>query len=231
MPDERNLDSTDHRSYSASGVYVTHKYTRIHNTCNGTDYANLKTLMTRQTTLDQLKELLKTHSVKHGDFVLTSGKRSNIYVDARLTTLQAQAMPLIGRAFLEKMQERGWRPAAIGGPTMGADPIVMAVARESLEFDWHVNAFLVRKETKDHGRLGYIVGLDETENLDVVIVDDVCTTGGSTVLAIERARGAGMNVLGAICLVDREQGARESIEGEHMCQFDRLFTMKMVVGE
>jgi orotate phosphoribosyltransferase len=187
--------------------------------------------MTRQPTLDQLKELLKTHSVKRGDFVLASGKRSNVYVDARLTTLQAQAMPLIGRAFLEKMRQRGWRPAAIGGLTMGADPIVTAVARESLEFDWRVNAFLVRKEAKDHGRLGYMVGLDETEGLDVVIVDDVCTTGGSTVLAIGRAREAGMNVLGAICLVDREQGGRESIEGEHKCPFDRLFTMKELVGE
>jgi orotate phosphoribosyltransferase len=187
--------------------------------------------MSRQSTLDQLKQLLKTHSVKRGDFVLASGQRSNVYVDARLTTLQAQAMPLIGRAFLEKMRERGWRPAAVGGMTMGADPIVTAVARESLEFDWRVNAFLVRKEVKDHGRQGYIVGLDETQGVDVVIVDDVCTTGGSTVQSIERAREAGMNVLGAICLVDREQGGREAIEDGQKCPFDRLFTMKEVVGK
>ena len=187
--------------------------------------------MSQQSNLDQLKQLLKTHSVKRGDFVLASGKRSNVYVDARLTTLQAQAMPLIGRAFLDKMRERGWRPAAVGGMTMGADPIVTAVARESLEFDWRMNAFLVRKEAKDHGRQGYIVGLDETQGVDVVIVDDVCTTGGSTVQAIERSREAGMNVLGAICLVDREQGGREAIEDAQKCPFDRLFTMKEVVEE
>ena len=94
-----------------------------------------------------------------------------------------------------------------------------------------MNAFLVRKEAKDHGRLGYIVGLDETEGVDVVIVDDVCTTGGSTVQAIERAREAGMKVLGAICLVDREQGGREAIEDGQKCPFGWLFTMKEIVGE
>ncbi len=174
---------------------------------------------------DRLKQILQTHSIRRGDFVLASGQRSNIYVDARLTTLRAEAMPLIGRAFIETMRERGWHPAAIGGLTMGADPVVTAVAREALEYGTVINAFLVRKDVKDHGRQGYIVGVDEAKGLDVVVVDDVCTTGGSTVLAIERAREAGMNVLGAICLVDREQGSKESIEEKSGCPFERVFTM------
>ena len=176
------------------------------------------------TDLEQLKEILKKNSVRYGEFVLASGQKSNVYVDARLTTLRAEAMPLIGRAFLAKFRERGWQPRAVGGLTMGADPVVTAIARESLDGE-PVNAFLVRKESKQHGRGGYVVGVDETKGLDVVIVDDVFTTGGSTILAIERAREAGMNVLGAVCLVDREQGGQQNIEAID-CAFDRILVMK-----
>ena len=176
------------------------------------------------TDIEQLKEVLKKHSVRYGEFVLASGQKSNVYVDARLTTLRAEAMPLIGRAFLAKFRERGWHPRAVGGLTMGADPVVTAIARESLDGDEPINAFLVRKESKQYGRQGCIAGLDETEGLDVVIVDDVFTTGGSTITAIERAREAGMNVLGAVGLVDREQGGRENIEAID-CAFDRILVM------
>lgn len=174
--------------------------------------------------LDQLKRILKKNSVRYGDFTLASGQKSNVYVDARLTTLRAEAMPLIGRTFLAKFRERGWHPQAVGGLTMGADPVVTAIARESLDLDEPINAFLVRKESKEHGRGGYVVGVDETEGLDVVIVDDVFTTGGSTITAIERAREAGMNVLGAVCLVDREQGGRKNIEAIN-CAVDRVLVM------
>jgi orotate phosphoribosyltransferase len=186
--------------------------------------------MSAREDLKQLEKLLRTISVKRGDFLLASGQRSNVYVDARLTTLHAAAMPLIGRVFLAKIAEQGWHPRAIGGLTMGADPIVTAIARESLETDEVVNAFLVRKEPKDHGRQGCIVGIDDPQGLPVVIVDDVCTTGGSTILAIERAREAGMEVLGALCLVDREQGGRENIEDKIDCPFGALFTMKQLTG-
>ena len=157
--------------------------------------------------------------------MLASGKRSNVYCDARVTTCRAEAMPLIGRLFLDKMRERGWKPAAVGGLTMGADPIVIAVARESVETGTLINAFLVRKEAKGHGLRKQIEGLTEEPPLDVVIVDDVCTTGDSTIKAIQASREAGLNVLGAICLVDREEGARANLEGEHSCAFDRVFTI------
>ncbi len=179
---------------------------------------------------ERLVEILKRKSVRYGEFTLASGKKSNVYVDARLTTLCAEAMPLIGRAFLAKFRERGWNPNVVGGLTMGADPVVTAIARESLDLTKPIDAFLVRKEAKQHGRLGYMVGLDEPEGLDAVIADDVFTTGGSTITAIERAREAGMNVLGAVALVDREQGARENFEAIG-CTSDRIFTMRDLLEE
>ena len=180
---------------------------------------------------ERLKQILKTHSVRFGDFVLASGQRSNLYVDCRLTTLRAEAMPLIGRLFVAKMQERGWHPDAVGGLTMGADPVVTAVAREALDYGHVINAFLIRKEAKPHGRQKFIEGLEEPAGKNVVIVDDVCTTGGSTIKAIEASREAGMNVLGALCLVDREQGGGEAIEQQHNCPFDRIFTMAELLDQ
>jgi orotate phosphoribosyltransferase len=178
-----------------------------------------------------LAGILNRLSIRRGDFVLASGQRSNIYIDARVTTCHAPAMPLIGRLFLAKMAERGWRPAAVGGMSLGADPIVIAVARESVDSPAPIDAFLVRKEAKGHGMRKQIEGLPEgTGAIDVVIVDDVivddvCTTGDSTIKAIQAAREAGLNVLGAICLVNREQGAREAIEGGLACGFDQIFKM------
>jgi len=174
---------------------------------------------------ERLQRILSEISVRRGEeFTLASGRKSNIYVDARLTTCRAEAMPAIGRLFLAKMRARGWRPGAVGGMSIGADPIIMAVARESVEQGPPVNAFLVRKEAKQHGTKRRIEGLGETGPLDVVIVEDVCTTGGSTLQAIEAAREAGLNVLGVVCLVDREEGGREAIEGTGVA-FERVFTL------
>ena len=170
-----------------------------------------------------LKQILRDLSIRTGDFILASGKRSNLYIDARLTTCHARAMPLIGRAFLAKMDELGWRPAAVGGLTMGADPIAVAIARESLDRPGEpINAFVVRKEPKAHGMKQGVEGLALPAQIDVVVVDDVCSTGGSTVTAVERAREAGLNVLGAICLVDRKLGAAENLGNIH-CPFGSIF--------
>ena len=108
---------------------------------------------------------------------------------------------------------------------MGADPICLAIARESLERGLQIDCFLVRKESKKHGTMKFIEGLQPDSRPDVVIIDDVCTSGGSTKIAIQHARDAGLRVLGAICLVDREEGARESIENELGCPFARIFTL------
>ncbi|MBV9302313.1 MAG: orotate phosphoribosyltransferase [Acidobacteriaceae bacterium] len=173
---------------------------------------------------EQLKRLLVGRSIRRGEFRLASGSTSNVYVDGKLTTLHAPAMPLVGRLFLDKIWQRGWKPKAIGGLVLGADPIVSAVARESLEAGSSIDAFLVRKEAKKHGTQKFIEGMDETAGAPVVIVDDVCTTGGSTVEAIDKARNAGMTVLGAICLVDREEGAAENL-ARAGCAFDRVFRL------
>jgi orotate phosphoribosyltransferase len=173
---------------------------------------------------ERLQSLLCEHSVRFGEFKLVSGQTSNVYVDAKLTTYRAEAMPLVGRLFLEKMRQRGWHPSAIGGLTLGADPIAMAIARESYGSDLQADAFVVRKEPKKHGTMKFVEGLPSPAGTPVVIIDDVCTTGGSTVAAIERARESGLEILGAICLVDREMGAAKNIEALG-CPFDWIFQL------
>ena len=172
----------------------------------------------------QLKALLRQHSVRFGQFKLVSGQTSDVYVDAKLTTCRAAAMPLIGRLFLKKIAERGWKPAAVGGLTLGADPIAMATAHESVSAARPIDAFVVRKEPKKHGTMKFVEGLVDLSGTEVVIIDDVCTTGGSTVTAIENARAAGLQILGAVCLVDREMGAAANIEALG-CPFDSIFTL------
>jgi orotate phosphoribosyltransferase len=173
----------------------------------------------------QLRALLRKHSLRFGDFLLASGQRSSVYIDAKLTTCRAGAMPLVGKLILAKIAELGLQPRAVGGLTLGADPLAMAAAHESRGA---VDAFIVRKEPKKHGTEKFIEGVPETQGLDVVVLDDVCTTGDSTVKAIERARAAGMNVLAAICLVDRQAGAAESIRTGFGIPFDYIYTLEEI---
>jgi len=175
--------------------------------------------------LAALRELLVKKSLRFGSFTLASNRRSDVYVDGKLTTCSAEAIPLVGRAFLRKMRERSWEPDAVGGLTLGADPIAVAVARESLDTGRPIQAFIVRKEPKKHGMKRFIEGIEETEGLKVVVVEDVATTGGSTADAIEKIRQAGMEVLGAICLVDREAGAAERLRRDFGCELDHIFTL------
>ena len=175
--------------------------------------------------LSRLKSILRDKSVRFGAFTLASGETSDVYVDCKLTTCSPNAMPLIGRAFLRKLHSRGWLPEAVGGLTLGADPIAFAIARESLDTDRPISAFIVRKEPKKHGMQRYIEGLDQTEGRQVVILDDVCSKGGSTAQAIEKAKAAGMLVLGALCLVDREMGATELLDSRFGCPLDSIFKL------
>ena len=177
-----------------------------------------------------LKRILLSKSVRTGDFTLVSGQKSDIYVDSKLTTYAAEAIPLIGRIFLNKIEARGWFPEAVGGLTLGADPIAFAVARESVDRGRPVDAFVVRKEPKKHGMQRFIEGLEETQGRKVVIIDDVCSTGGSTAQAIEQAGAAGMQILGAICLVDREMGAAASLKAQFGCELESVFTLSGLRG-
>ena len=192
----------------------------------------------------QLLALLSQQSFRLGEFKLSSGGASDYYIDCRTTTLHAEGAELTARVFLDEIQRHNWRPQAIGGLTMGADPIVVAVAMLSAqEAHLHLSAdlprpqelihgFLVRKAEKTHGTGQRIEGFRE-RGARVVVVDDVCTTGASTVQAIEAAREFGFQIVGAMCLVEREESAgRPAVE--RACAgvpFVSLFTASEVRAE
>jgi len=156
----------------------------------------------------ELLEMLAHKSFCLGEFQLSSGGTSDYYIDCRVTTLDARGAQLVGEVFLDQIREQGWEADAIGGLTMGADPIVVAVAVTS----GTVHGFLVRKAEKQHGTGQRIEGFRE-KGARVVIVDDVCTTGSSTVQAIEAARDYGFEVVGVMCLVERQDAhGRPSVE-------------------
>jgi orotate phosphoribosyltransferase len=175
--------------------------------------------------LAELQDILKRKSVRFGSFVLTSGQTSNVYVDCKPTTFDPRAMRLIGLLFIQKMEDQGWFPDAVGGLTMGADPIAFAIARESLDRPAIIDSFVVRKQRKAHGMQKVVEGLEQTEGHKVVILDDVCTKGESTALAIENARSVGMEILGAACLIDREAGATELLRDKYGVQLASIFKL------
>lgn len=168
---------------------------------------------------EELRQILKSKSVKTGKFTLASGQESDLYVDCRVSTLDPRGAVLVGRvlhALLRKEEaERGINIASLGGLTMGADPITLAVAMSSsLAGDaTPVQAFVVRKEAKGHGRGKRIEGNFAAGQL-VVVVDDVITTGGSTLKAIEAIEEEGGKIAFALILVDRCEGGREAIESK-----------------
>jgi orotate phosphoribosyltransferase len=157
-------------------------------------------------------------------FRLASGKMSKVYFDLRLTTLCPEGQYLIGNLLYQKLEEAGLSPRAAGGLTLGADPVACALAYTSFMRGRPIEAFLVRKEPKDHGRGRQIEG-NVREGDPVVIVDDVLTTGGSTIKALTAAREAGLEVLAALVVLDRqEQRGRENVE--ELCPLYSLLRME-----
>jgi orotate phosphoribosyltransferase len=194
--------------------------------------------MPTQTHAQQLLSLLARISFRLGQFKLSSGATSDYYIDCRTTTLHAEGGRLTGHAILELLEENGIEAAAVGGLTLGADPIVSNVATASA---WRalshpgaplLHGFLVRKAEKTHGTGRRIEGFSR-EGARVVVVDDVCTTGASTITAIESAREAGMTVVGVVCIVEREEAmGRPAVEGAAQgAPFLRLFTANDVRAE
>ena len=164
----------------------------------------------------RLLALLAERSAKRGDFVLASGRRSTLYVDCRLTTMHPEGQLLIGRVGLAALRASGWPVDAVGGLTLGADPIAYAIAHASAlaaeRGDGEmVRAFTVRKEAKQHGTGKLIEGPFAVGDR-VVVVEDVITTGGSALKAVDAVRAAGGTVLGVLALVDRQEGGREALE-------------------
>jgi orotate phosphoribosyltransferase len=165
---------------------------------------------------DRLIALLAERSAKRGDFVLASGRRSTLYIDCRLTTMSPDGQLLIGREGLRALRESSWQPDAIGGLTLGADPMSYAIAHasalahEKSDGAPMLRAFTVRKEAKQHGT-GRLIEGPFAAGDRVVVIEDVITTGGSALKAADSIRAAGGTILGVLALVDREEGGREAI--------------------
>jgi orotate phosphoribosyltransferase len=157
-----------------------------------------------------LLELLAEQSFKQGDFILSSGVHSPYYVDARLTTMSPAGLRLIGELGFQALREQGWHPDAIGGLTLGADPIAYAIAYFSADTDTPIRAFSVRKEPKAHGAARQIEGPFRPTD-SCVVVEDVITTGASAISAISVLRKAGAKILGVLAIVDREESGSSRI--------------------
>ena len=156
-----------------------------------------------------LQLALERGALKYGDFTLSSGKKSGYYFDGRLLSLDPEGAYLIGQALLPLVRQAS--AEAVGGPTLGADPIVTAVALTSHLEGGAVSAFIVRKEAKAHG-MGQGIEGPLRPGSRVAIVDDTCTTGGSLLQAIEAAEGAGCRVVKVLALLDRREGGGEELQ-------------------
>ena len=160
---------------------------------------------------DRLADLLAERSARLGAFTLASGRQSSLYIDARLTTMSPDGLTLIGPLGFAAIEQAGWRADAVGGLTLGADPVSYAVSYASALAGRPLRAFTVRKEAKQHGTGKLIEGPFRPGDR-VVVVEDVITTGGSALKAIAAVRDAGGVVAGVLAVVDREEGGREAIE-------------------
>lgn len=158
---------------------------------------------------DRLIEHVKRLAVIHGRVTLASGRQADYYVDLRRVTLDGAAAPLVGSVMRELVGD--WEFDAVGGLTLGADPLALAMLHDAARDGGRLDAFVVRKEAKAHGLQRRIEGT-EVAGRRVLVVEDTSTTGGSVMTAVEAVRQAGAQVVGVAVLVDRETGAREVVE-------------------
>lgn len=159
---------------------------------------------------ERLLDMLATRSARTGSFTLASGRQSSLYIDARLTTMSPDGLATIGSLALAALRESDWNPDAVGGLTLGADPVSYSIAYASALAGTPIRAFTVRKEAKSHGTGKLIEGPFRTGD-NVVVIEDVITTGGSALRAVEAVRAAHGVVKGVLAVVDREEGGRESL--------------------
>src|SRR3954453_2973695 len=160
---------------------------------------------------DQLIEFIRNEAVFHGDFTLTSGKKASYYVDLRRVSLDHRVAPLIGQVMLDLLADVPG-VTAVGGLPMGADPIAAAILHQGAARGLAIDAFVVRKEPKDHGRGKQVEGPD-LAGKRVIVLEDTSTTGGSPLAAIEALKKVGAEIAAVAVVVDRDTGAREVIEG------------------
>ena len=159
----------------------------------------------------KLVSLLAMRSARRGNFTLASGRQSSLYIDARLTTMSPEGLALIGPLGVEALRNARWHVDAVGGLTLGADPIAYSISYASAGSSAPIRAFTVRKEAKAHGTGKLIEGPFHSGDR-VAVVEDVITTGGSALRAVSAIRDAGGEVVGVLALVDREEGGREALE-------------------
>ncbi|MCS7280548.1 MAG: orotate phosphoribosyltransferase [Desulfobacterota bacterium] len=173
----------------------------------------------------RLLEILKTLSYEEGEFILKSGKKSTYYIDARETTLNPEGMYLTGLILYEEVKRMG-DVSAVGGVSVGADPLVCATVLYAYSKGDPIKGFFIRKEPKGYGKNLWIEGgKNLVKGEKVVILEDVVTTGGSSVRAAEIAEKEGLLVKGIIALIDREEGGKEEIESRGY-GFRSVFTIK-----
>lgn len=163
---------------------------------------------------ERLLELLRNRSFQEREVVLSSGRTSNFYIDCKQVSLDAEGALLIGELFHAVIDAVAPDAVAVGGLTMGADPLATATSIVSFQRGRPRAAFLVRKEPKGHGTNQWLESTKLPDGASVVVVEDVVTTGAATLKAIERARLAGLRVVHAVGLVDRLEGGREAVETE-----------------
>jgi len=178
--------------------------------------------------LQELAEIVRKRSLRVGDFVLSSGKKASYYLDCRMTTLDPRGAFLIASLVLAKMRELKIKADAVGGLTLGADPMAASIAVVSGIEGNPLPGFIVRKEAKGHGMQRYIEGWDGAPGSSVVIVDDVCTSGDSIIKACELVEAAGYRVAATFCVVDREEGGTQAIATRY--PFYPLFTAKQLLN-
>ena len=177
----------------------------------------------------RLLEIIREKSYEKGEVTLTSGKKSSFYVDGRQTTLDSEGGYLVGRLFYEMIKKSKIPVEAVGGPTLGADPIATAISVVSYLEGAPIPAFIVRKEPKKHGKALWIEG---DKNLrpgsNVAIVEDVVTTGGSVLKVLDILKAQGLKVVQVLALVDREEGGRENLAKEGYI-LESIFTKSDIV--
>lgn len=173
----------------------------------------------------KLLQIIRERSYREGDFTLASGQKSRFYIDLKATTLHPEGALLIGQLAVEEMRKQGIELDAVGGLTLGADPIATSVSLAAHAAGIFWPAFIVRKEPKGHGTSRYIEGVENLKlGAKVLVLEDVVTTGGSSVKAIERLREAGYEPLAVLTVVDREQGGKAVFERLGI-RFHSLFKM------
>ena len=190
--------------------------------------------MAGMTSVDQLKirllQIIKAKSYEKKEVALASGRKSDFYIDCRQTTLHPEGAYLVGKILYGMVKRSGHKIEAVGGPTMGADPVATAIAVISQFEGDPIPAFIVRKEPKKHGLGQWIEGKKNlVEGANVAIVEDVVTTGSSSLQAVKRAEEEGLTVVAVFAVVDREEGGAEKIRGEGY-EFKAIFTKRDIVG-